>query len=67
LEWPPNSCKGAGISVYIWSKGVREGWIRMVVYSRPIDIIELKAPINIRSSNKKRLGPQGNNYRLVES
>ena len=29
----------------------------MIVYGRPIDITELKGPINIRSSNKKRLGP----------
>jgi hypothetical protein len=39
----------------------------MAVYSRPIDITELKAPINTRSSNKKQLGSQGNNYRLAES
>jgi hypothetical protein len=40
---------------------------RTVVHGRLTDITELKAPIDTRSGNKKRLGPQGNDYRLAES
>jgi hypothetical protein len=57
LGWSPNTCEGASVSAYTWSEDIREGRIRIVVYGRPIDITELKAPINIRSGNKKRLGP----------
>jgi hypothetical protein len=57
LGWLPNSYKGASVSAYTWSKDVREGRIWMAVYGRPVDITELKAPVDVRSGNKKWLGP----------
>jgi hypothetical protein len=67
LGWPPNSCKGAGGSAHTWSEGVREGRIRTAVHGRPAGITELKAAVDARSGNKKRLGPQGDDHRLAES
>jgi hypothetical protein len=67
LGWLPNSCEGAGGSAHTWSEDVREGRIRTAVHGRPTDITELKAPVDVRSGNKKRLGPQGNDHRLAES
>jgi hypothetical protein len=37
------------------------------VHGRLAGITELKAPVDARSGNKKRLGPQGNDHRLAES
>jgi hypothetical protein len=58
--------KGLGKYTHV-SKDFREGRIRTAVHGRLADTTKLKVPVNIRSSNKKRLGPQGNNYRLAES
>jgi hypothetical protein len=44
-----------------------EARIRIIVYGRLVDIIELKVPVDIRSDNKKRLGSQRNDHRLTES
>jgi hypothetical protein len=49
------------------SEDLREGRIRTAVHGRLADITELKAAVDARSGNKKRLGPQGNDYRLAES
>jgi hypothetical protein len=67
LGWPPNSCEGASGSAHTWSEDVREGRIRTAVHGRLAGITELKAPVDARSGNKKRLGPQGNDHRLAES
>jgi hypothetical protein len=67
LGWPPNSCEGAGGSTHTWSEDVREGRIRTAVHGRLTGITELKAPVDARSGNKKRLGRQGNDHRLAES
>jgi hypothetical protein len=66
LGWPPG-CEEAWRKCAHMSKDLREGRIRTPVYSRFADITELRAPVDARSGNKKRLGPQGNDYRLVES
>jgi hypothetical protein len=65
--WPLNSCEEAWRKCVHMSEDVREGRIRTAVHGRFADITKLKAPMDARSSNKKRLGPQGNDYRLAES
>jgi hypothetical protein len=50
----PAVSKGAGVRAHM-SEDVREGRIRMAVHGRLVDIIELKALIDARSNNKKRL------------
>jgi hypothetical protein len=37
------------------------------VHGRLADITELDAPVDARSGDKKRLGPQGNDHRLAGS
>jgi hypothetical protein len=67
LGWPPNSCEGAWRKCAHMSEDVREGRIRTAVHGRLADITELKAPVDARSGNKKRLGPQGNDHTLAGS
>jgi hypothetical protein len=61
---PDNYEEAWGKCVYMGEE-FKEDRVWTAVYGRLVDITELKAPVDIRSGNKKWFGPQGNDHRFL--